>query len=64
MWIRLWSQNYDGEILVIPKEYNRAYEKNFKSLNLYLSKWERINENSMPPTIKCGKIILIADLLI
>ena len=22
-----WSQNYDGEILVIPKEYNRAYEK-------------------------------------
>ena len=25
-----------------------------KSLNLYLSKWERINENSMPPTIKCG----------
>ena len=48
-----WSQNYDGEILVIPKEYNRAYEKK-KSLNLYLSKWERINENSMPPTIKCG----------
>lgn len=48
-----WSQNYDGEILVIPKEYNRAYEKK-KSLNLYLSKWERINANSMPPTIKCG----------
>ena len=24
---RKLSQNYDGEILVIPKEYNRAYEK-------------------------------------
>ena len=48
-----WTQNYNCEIIIIPRLYGRAYE-NKKSLSLYLNKWERITENSMPPTIKCG----------
>lgn len=48
-----WTQNYNCEIIIIPRIYGRAYE-NKSSLSLSLSNWERINKNSMPPKIKAG----------
>lgn len=48
-----WTQKYDCEIVVLPRQYARAFE-NKSTIALYLSNWERININSMPPKIKAG----------
>jgi branched-chain amino acid aminotransferase len=48
-----WTQNYNCEVIIIPRLYGRAYEDK-SSLTLSLSDWERINLNSMPPKIKAG----------
>ena len=48
-----WTQNYNCEVIIVPRLYGRAYEDK-SSLTLSLSDWERINLNSMPPKIKAG----------
>jgi branched-chain amino acid aminotransferase len=48
-----WTQKYNAEIVIVPRLYGRAYEEK-SSLTLHMSNWERINNNSMPPTIKSG----------
>ena len=57
---RSWTQKYDCEIVV--KTY-RAFE-NKSTIALYLSNWERININSMPPKIKAGANYINSECLI
>lgn len=49
-----WSGIFNVDLLIVPWKLDRAFNKNKKSLCLFVSKWERISSKSMPPSIKTG----------
>lgn len=49
-----WSEEANADLLVYTWQKNRASQLKVPSLSLLISSWERINEKSMPPSIKSG----------
>ena len=49
-----WSEEANADLLIFTWEKNRASQLKVPALSLLISSWERINEKSMPPSIKSG----------
>lgn len=49
-----WADIYDADLLICSWPKQRNYISHNSTLSLQISSWERINESSMPPSIKAG----------
>ena len=49
-----WAEIYDADLLICSWPKQRNFNTHKSTLNLQISSWERINERSMPPSIKAG----------